>query len=234
MIQITAEHVGKRIDTTDTDRIEPLIILEDISFHIAPSDTIAIMGASGSGKSTLLSLMAGLDLPTSGRILFDNQDLNTLSEDARTQLRGQHSAFIFQQFHLMPHLTALENVLLPYGLLMAEKTKKMVSTKIAKSKAIEALTEVGLSSRLQHFPSELSGGEQQRVAIARAFILSPSLLFADEPTGNLDTKTGEKIIDLLFSLNTRNRSTLIFVTHDSGLSARCHRQYHLHAGKLKQ
>jgi putative ABC transport system ATP-binding protein len=232
MISITAEHLGKRIDTVDAQRIEPLIILEDISFHIDPSDTIAIMGASGSGKSTLLSLMAGLDLPTTGRIIFNNHDLNTLNEEARTQLRGQHSAFIFQQFHLMPHLTALENVLLPYGLLMSEKTKKTVSNQDAKTQALEALNEVGLSARLHHFPTELSGGEQQRVAIARAFVLSPAILFADEPTGNLDTKTGDKIIDLLFSLNTRNRSTLIFVTHDSDLSARCHRQYHLHAGQL--
>ncbi len=232
MISITAEHVGKRINTVDAQRIAPLIILEDISFHIDPSDTIAIMGASGSGKSTLLSLMAGLDLPTTGRIIFNKQDLNTLSEDARTQLRGQHSAFIFQQFHLMPHLTALENVLLPYGLLISEKTKKTLSNQKAKAQALEALNEVGLSARLHHFPTELSGGEQQRVAIARAFVLSPAILFADEPTGNLDTKTGEKIIDLLFSLNTRNRSTLIFVTHDRDLSARCHRQYHLHAGRL--
>lgn len=234
MITITAEHLGKRIDTTDADRTEPLIILEDISFHIAPSDTVAIMGASGSGKSTLLSLMAGLDLPTTGRILFDTQDLNTLSEDARTQLRGRHSAFIFQQFHLMPHLTALENVLLPYELLMAEKTKKALPAQEAREKAVEALHEVGLSSRLHHFPAELSGGEQQRVAIARAFILSPAILFADEPTGNLDTKTGTKIIDLLFMLNHKNRSTLVFVTHDEALSARCHRQYHLYAGQLQQ
>ena len=234
MITITAEHLGKRIDTKDAERIEPLVILENISFHIDPADTTAIMGASGSGKSTLLGLMAGLDLPTTGRILFNNQDLNTLSEDERTQLRGRHSAFIFQQFHLMPHLTALENVLLPYGLLMGEKTKKTVSSQEARIKAIDALSEVGLSQRLHHFPGELSGGEQQRVAIARAFILSPDILFADEPTGNLDTKTGEKIIDLLFALNERNRSTLVFVTHDNALSARCRQQYHLYAGHLHQ
>ncbi|MEY3182794.1 MAG: hypothetical protein RLZ35_779 [Pseudomonadota bacterium] len=232
MIDITVEHLGKRIDTTDSGRITPLIILEDISFHIASSDTVAIMGASGSGKSTLLSLMAGLDVPTSGRVLFNKQDLNRLTEAERTKLRGKHSAFVFQQFHLMPHLTALENILLPYALLIKEKSKPSISSAEAKEQAKNVLNEVGLYPRKNHFPSELSGGEQQRIAIARAFILSPAILFADEPTGNLDTKTGEKIIDLLFGLNSKKRSTLVFVTHDKALSTRCDQQYQLHAGHL--
>jgi putative ABC transport system ATP-binding protein len=200
-----------------------LTILHDISLAVAPAEAVAIVGASGSGKSTLLGLMAGLDLPSQGRVLLGGQDLAILDEDARAVLRGRMLGFVFQSFQLLPALTALENVMLPLELAgLAE----------ARSAAIAMLERVGLGHRLDHYPKHLSGGEQQRVALARAFGVKPQLLLADEPTGNLDADTGAQIIDLMFEMNREAGTTLVLVTHDEALAGRCGRVIRLAGGHL--
>ena len=186
-------------------------------------ETLAIVGASGSGKSTLLALLAGLDTPSSGTIALAGQELTGLDEDGRARLRAKHVGFVFQSFQLLPHLTALENVMLPL---------ELAGSKDAKRAALDLLERVGLSQRTAHYPKHLSGGEQQRVALARAFAGKPAILFADEPTGNLDAATGEKIIELLFALNRDLGTTLVMVTHDDEIAARCARQVRITAGKI--
>ena len=218
---IVADQVGKLVNTADGD----LSILHDLSFQIAQGESVAIIGASGSGKSTLLSLLAGLDVPSTGHIDLMGQSLNALDEDGRARLRGQFVGFVFQSFQLLPHLTALENVMLP--LEMAG-----VSQSVAKQTALDWLEKVELGPRAKHFPKTLSGGEQQRVALARAFINKPAILFADEPTGSLDEASGNRVIELLFELNRENSSTLVLVTHDPALAARCGRQLRLQGGRL--
>lgn len=200
-----------------------LTILQGIDLHIKRSESVAIVGSSGSGKSTLLALLAGLDNPSEGEIYLDQQALHTLSEDARALLRADKVGFVFQSFQLLQGLTALENIALPLEL-------KKVSD--AKGKALDYLAKVGLAERGDHYPNQLSGGEQQRVAIARAFASQPSVLFADEPTGNLDTDTGRRIVDLLFDLNRDEGCTLVLVTHDPQLAKRCDRCLRMSAGRL--
>jgi putative ABC transport system ATP-binding protein len=194
-----------------------------VGFSISHGDTVAIVGASGSGKSTLLSLMAGLDTPSTGSVLLDGEPLSALDEDGRARVRGEKVGFVFQSFQLLPSLTALENVMLPLEL----RGDADVETP---ARAI--LGKVGLGERLGHYPRQLSGGEQQRVALARAFVTRPAVLFADEPTGNLDTNTGEAIVELLFSLNAETGTTLVLVTHDERLAARCGRRLRLDSGRL--
>ena len=218
---LLAKGVGKTVQTSDG----PLAILQDINFAIRAGESVAIVGASGSGKSTLLGLMAGLDLPTSGSIEMMQQDLGRLDEDGRAKLRGQFVGFVFQSFQLVPHLNALENVMLP---LEIRGTPLLQSRELAG----DCLARVGLAQRLMHYPKTLSGGEQQRVALARAFVSKPSILFADEPTGSLDEASGSKVIELLFELNRENGSTLILVTHDPQLAKRCSRQLTLQGGRL--
>jgi len=218
---IVADRVSKLVNTVDGN----LSILHELSFQIEQGESVAIVGASGSGKSTLLSLLAGLDLPSGGQINLMGQNLNLLDEDGRARLRGQLVGFVFQSFQLLPHLTALENVMLP--LEIAEKSQAE-----ARLSALEWLEKVGLTPRINHFPKTLSGGEQQRVALARAFINNPAILFADEPTGSLDEASGNRVIELLFELNRENSSTLVLVTHDPALAARCGRQLSLHGGRL--
>lgn len=201
----------------------PLTVLDDINFQLSKSESIAVVGVSGSGKTTLLGLLAGLDRPTHGRVLFDGVDLNTLDEDARAALRNERIGFVFQSFHLLPSLTALENVMLPLELFDREN---------ALEAATEMLQKVGLAERLHHYPRQLSGGEQQRVAIARAFGGQPAILFADEPTGNLDARTATTIADLLFELNESFATTLVLVTHASRLSQRCGRIITLDGGRI--
>ena len=198
-----------------------LAILQDIDLSLEQGESLAVVGASGSGKSTLLSLLAGLDTPTSGTIRIHNTDITRLSEDGRAGFRARHIGFVFQSFHLLPTLTALENIALPLELKNAPD---------ALTRAGELLSEIGLSERGDHYPNQLSGGEQQRVAIARSFAAEPDLLFADEPTGNLDTRTGQQVIDLLFALNARKNTTLVLVTHDTHLAGRCSRSMQLEAG----
>lgn len=200
-----------------------LTILQGIDLHIKRSESVAIVGSSGSGKSTLLALLAGLDNPSEGEIYLDQQALHTLSEDARALLRADKVGFVFQSFQLLQGLTALENIALPLEL------KKVGD---AKGKALDYLVKVGLAERGDHYPNQLSGGEQQRVAIARAFASQPSVLFADEPTGNLDTDTGRRIVDLLFDLNRDEGCTLVLVTHDPQLAKRCDRCLRMSAGRL--
>ena len=216
---ICVEHLTKKVSVGSDD----LTILEDISLTIDLGETVSILGVSGSGKSTLLGIMAGLDLPSSGKILFDGQVLNQLSEDKRARLRAKNVGFIFQDFQLLPNLTALENVLLPLELNGIKK---------AKQRANDFLKKVGLADRAVHYPRQLSGGEQQRVAIARAFSTHPRVLFADEPTGNLDQKTAKIVVDLLFEVNQQFDTTLVCVTHDSTLGDRCQRALQLSYGKL--
>lgn len=218
---IIAKHVGKLVSTADGD----LTILHDLSFQIEQGESVAIIGASGSGKSTLLSLLAGLDLPSTGQIELMGRSLNLLDEDGRARLRGQFVGFVFQSFQLLPHLTALENVMLPLEMAGVGQAEARLS-------AQQWLEKVGLSLRASHFPKTLSGGEQQRVALARAFINKPAILFADEPTGSLDEASGNRVIELLFELNRENSSTLVLVTHDPALAARCGRQLSLHGGRL--
>ncbi len=216
-LQVT--NLGKRVPLPAGE----LTILEDVSFNIARGDTIAVVGASGSGKSTLLALMAGLDTPSSGNVLLDGAPMSTLDEDGRARVRGEKVGFVFQSFQLLPSLTALENVMLPL---------ELRGDADVESPARAILEKVGLSQRLNHYPRQLSGGEQQRVALARAFVTRPSLLFADEPTGNLDTVTGQAIIELLFALNTDAGTTLVLVTHDEHLATRCSRALRLDGGRL--
>ncbi len=200
-----------------------LTILEDISLSIDAGESVAIVGVSGSGKSTLIGLLAGLDLPSAGRITLAGEELTALDEDGRARLRGRSVGFVFQTFQLLPGLTALENVMLPL---------ELAGATAAESQAREMLRRVGLEARASHYPRQLSGGEEQRVAIARAFATTPALLFADEPTGNLDAHTGERVADLLFALNAEQGTTLILVTHDERMAARCTRRLHLDAGRI--
>ncbi|KFN42874.1 ABC transporter ATP-binding protein [Arenimonas oryziterrae] len=216
---LVAETLGKRVSLPDHE----LTILDDVSFTIGAGEAVAIVGASGSGKSTLLSLLAGLDVPTAGAVSLDGQVLSTLDEDGRAKIRGEKVGFVFQSFQLLPALTALENVMLPL---------ELRGDRDAETPARAILERVGLGERLEHYPRQLSGGEQQRVALARAFVAQPALLFADEPTGNLDTATGTAIVDLLFELNAHHGTTLVLVTHDERLAARCGRILRLVAGRL--
>ena len=217
-IVLEAEHLSKTVASPEG----PLVILTDISLRVRAGETLAIIGASGTGKSTLLALLAGLDTPTSGRVFIAGEDLTALDEDGRAALRGKHVGFVFQSFHLIPSLTAIENVMLPL---------ELVNCAHAREQAARTLGAVGLGARQAHYPKQLSGGEQQRVAIARAFVTRPALLFADEPTGNLDTTTGQRIIDLLFDLNRSAGSTLVLVTHDPALAVRCERKIELDASR---
>lgn len=212
-----------QVSKTVSDASGPLSILRDIDFSVGTGETVAILGASGSGKSTLLSIMAGLDTPSLGHVSLAGQDLFAMSEDQRAAWRGQHLGFVFQNFQLMGHLTALENVMLPL---------ELAGTQNAATLAKSILTQVGLSERLRHFPKVMSGGEQQRVALARAFVVEPQLLLADEPTGSLDAQTGESIMDLMLSMNKARGTTLILVTHDQKLAQRCDRTLTLEAGRL--
>lgn len=200
-----------------------LTLLDDISFHVSAGMSLAILGASGSGKTTLLGLLAGLDLPTSGSVVIDGHDINAYDEDGRAALRAELIGFVFQNFQLLSGLTALENVMLPLELLQAPHPQRT---------AEELLARVGLGERFNHYPNQLSGGEQQRCAIARAFVTRPRCLIADEPTGNLDSETGQHIIDLLFELNEEQGTTLIMATHDASLASRCRQHIRLQAGRL--
>ncbi len=202
---------------------EPLTILDRLDFEVAARESVAIVGASGSGKSTLLGILAGLDRPSSGTVHIEGRDLFALDEDGRAALRGQRMGFVFQSFQLMPHLTALENVALPL---------ELRGEPDARGQAVEMLQRVGLGERLGHLPKLLSGGEQQRVALARAFVVRPALLLADEPTGSLDHATGEAVMALMFSLNREIGTTLVLVTHDRDIAARCDRQIRLEAGRI--
>ena len=216
---IETRNLVKAVDTSEG----VLTILKGISIHIAAGEAVAIIGASGSGKSTLLGLMAGLDGSSSGEILLDGYELSELDEEQRAILRGQLVGFVFQSFQLLPSLTALENVMLPI---------ELKGDAQAREKAVSLLERVGLEERWHHYPNQLSGGEQQRVAIARAFATKARILFADEPTGNLDTATGSKVVDLLFELNREYATTLVLVTHDDRLASRCDRKLQLVAGEL--
>jgi len=216
---VKADRLTKQVMSGD----QPLTILHEASFTVEAGDSLAILGASGSGKSTLLGLLAGLDAPTSGTVYLDGTDIFSFDEDSRARLRGRLAGFVFQSFQLLPALTALENVMLPLELHGAAD---------AKERAAETLRRVGLNERMTHLPKHLSGGEQQRVAIARAFVVQPKILFADEPTGNLDAATGSQIIELMLELNRAQGTTLILVTHDEALAGRCNRQLHLAAGRV--
>ena len=220
---IFAKEVRKEISSLDGAGAPALKILQGVNLAVAAGETVAIVGASGSGKTTLLSLLAGLDLPTSGEIHLAGTRLDALGEDARAQARAGTVGFVFQSFQLLSGFTALENVMLP---------SELAGLTDARDRALEALRRVGLGERLNHYPHQLSGGEQQRVAIARAFAAGPKLLFADEPTGNLDTATGARIIDLLFELNQDSGATLVLVTHDEALARRCARVLTLRDGVL--
>jgi putative ABC transport system ATP-binding protein len=216
---IVTENLAKSVPTSSGN----LHILQEISLNIQYGESIAIVGESGSGKSTLIGLLAGLDMPTSGSITVDGKPLTLMDEDGRAAMRSRMIGFVFQSFQLLQGLTALENVMLPL---------ELRGDKNAKNAAAVLLTRVGLSERLTHTPRQLSGGEQQRVALARAFVTQPAILFADEPTGNLDSKTGANIIDLLFELNQEHKTTLILVTHDQSLANRCQRSIKLTAGRM--
>jgi len=216
---LKAENLSKQVSSPEGN----LTIVRDVSFDIAAGESVAIVGASGAGKSTLLALLAGLDLPTAGRVWLDGTDLTTLDEDGRARLRAERVGFVFQSFHLVPSLTALENVMLPL---------ELAGRPDARQSALEALRSVGLGERTGHYPRQLSGGEQQRVALARGFVTRPAVIFADEPTGNLDAATGERIVNQLFELNANRRTTLVLVTHDRDLAARCGRVLRMEAGRL--
>ena len=216
---LKAENVTKKVSSPEGT----LTILAEVDLQIAAAETVAIVGASGAGKSTLLALLAGLDEPSDGRIWLNGAELTALDEDGRAAVRARHVGFVFQSFHLVPSLTAIENVMLPL---------ELAGLPNARSAAAEVLAQVNLSPRREHYPRQLSGGEQQRVAIARAFVTRPALLFADEPTGNLDSVTGERIIDLLFDLNKATHTTLVVVTHDQAIAQRCSRIIRIEAGRL--
>ena len=200
-----------------------LTILDDVSLAVRAGESVAVVGASGAGKSTLLALLAGLDEPSAGQVWLDGTELSALDEDGRAAARARHVGFVFQSVHLVPSLTALENVMLPL---------ELAGHADARATAREVLGKVGLGGRTGHYPRQLSGGEQQRVAIARAFVTRPTVLFADEPTGNLDTTTGARIVQLLFDLNAASGTTLVLVTHDRDLAARCDRMIEIDAGRL--
>ncbi len=212
------------LEKTVIARDNSLTILSGLDLQIKSGESVAIVGASGSGKSTLLGILAGLDLPTAGSISLAGKRIDVLDEDQRAKVRGQHTGFVFQSFQLLDNLTALENVMLPLELTGVDNPHE---------RATALLTRVGLEHRLDHYPRQLSGGEQQRVAIARAFAPKPDILFADEPTGNLDEKTGEKIIQLLFEVNRESGTTIVLVTHDMALARRCQRIVKLHGGRLE-
>lgn len=216
---IKIDNLVKRVTTSEGE----LVILKGVSLAVKTAETVAIVGASGSGKSTLLGLMAGLDTGTSGDVILNGRSLAALDEEQRAVLRGQLVGFVFQSFQLLPSLTALENVMLPI---------ELKNDRNAREKATQLLTRVGLGERCHHYPNQLSGGEQQRVAIARAFASEARILFADEPTGNLDSATGARVIDLLFSLNKEYATTLVLVTHDERLAHKCHRTIRLVAGEI--
>ena len=218
-VVLAAEGLGKQVSSPEGT----LAILADVSLAIRRGESVALIGASGAGKSTLLALLAGLDEPTSGHALLAGHDLTRLDEDGRAAVRARHVGFVFQSFHLVPSLTALENVMLPL---------ELAGRRDARAAARDVLGRVGLAERVGHYPRQLSGGEQQRVAIARAFVTRPDVLFADEPTGNLDAATGERIMDLLFGLNAATQTTLVLVTHDRQLAARCDRVIRLDAGRV--
>lgn len=218
-IVLKAENITKQVTSPEG----PLTIVRDVSLEIAAGESVAIVGPSGAGKSTLLALLAGLDAPTSGRVWLAGQDLTALDEDGRARLRAERVGFVFQAFHLIPALTALENVSLPLELAGRADARRL---------AIATLDRVGLSARTGHYPRQLSGGEQQRVALARAFVTRPAVLFADEPTGNLDTANGARVCDLLFELNRDLHTTVVLVSHDHTLAARCTRALHMDDGKL--
>jgi putative ABC transport system ATP-binding protein len=217
---VRAEGLTKQVSTPD----HVLTIVKDATFAVRAGESVAIVGASGSGKSTLLGLLAGLDVPSSGRVWIAGEDLFALDEDGRARLRGRLVGFVFQSFQLLPALTAVENVMLPLELAGAAD---------AAARAARVLDQVGLADRLGHYPRQLSGGEQQRVAVARAFATEPKLLFADEPTGNLDSATGAQVIDLLFRMNREHGTTLVLVTHDEALAARCDRRIAIAAGAMQ-
>ena len=216
---LKAENVTKKVSSPEGT----LTILAEVDLQIAAGETVAIVGASGAGKSTLLALLAGLDEPSAGRVWLNGSELTALDEDGRAAVRARHVGFVFQSFHLVPSLTAIENVMLPL---------ELAGLPNARSAAAEVLAQVNLSPRREHYPRQLSGGEQQRVAIARAFVTRPALLFADEPTGILDSVTGERIIDLLFDLNKAAQTTLVVVTHDQAIAQRCSRIIKIEAGRL--
>ena len=219
-IIIRVSELGKQVTTGASE----LTILSGVSFEVNAGEAVAIVGVSGSGKSTLLGLLAGLDTPSTGSVRINGHDINALDEDGRAALRGRMIGFVFQSFQLLPAMTALENVMLPLELAGADD---------AQDAARAMLGRVGLADRVHHYPKQLSGGEQQRVAIARAFVGRPRLLFADEPTGNLDAATGAQVIDLLFELNQESGATLLLVTHDEALTRRCKRVLRLAAGRME-
>jgi putative ABC transport system ATP-binding protein len=216
---LKAESVTKKVSSPEGT----LTILAEVDLQIAAGETVAIVGASGAGKSTLLALLAGLDEPSAGKVWLNGSELTALDEDGRAAVRARHVGFVFQSFHLIPSLTAIENVMLPL---------ELAGLPNARNAAAEVLAQVGLSPRREHYPRQLSGGEQQRVAIARAFVTRPAVLFADEPTGNLDSVTGERIIELLFDLNKATQTTLVVVTHDEAIAKRCSRIVKIEAGRL--
>jgi len=213
----------KQVANLNLENDEPLTILHDINFTISGAQSVAIVGPSGSGKSTLLGLLAGLDTPSSGKVYVDQQDIFALDEDGRASMRAQKMGFVFQSFQLLPALTALENVMLPMEIIGVDNPEQA---------ALHVMERVGLKQRLRHYPHQLSGGEQQRVAIARAFAPKPRILLADEPTGNLDTLTGQQIIDLWCEWNQEQGATLVLVTHDQNLAQKCSRIIHIEAGAL--
>jgi putative ABC transport system ATP-binding protein len=216
---LTARGIGKTVKSGASD----LVILREIDLAVTRGEAVAVVGASGSGKSTLLAILAGLDTPSSGAVELDGRDIFSMNEDERAELRGRAVGFVFQSFQLLPSLTALENVMLPL---------ELGNDAEAEAKAKETLTRVGLGERLHHYPKHLSGGEQQRVALARAFVVRPKLLLADEPTGSLDADAGAEVIRLLFEMNREYGTTLVMVTHDEGLAARCGRLVRLAAGRI--
>ncbi|NCF24292.1 MAG: ATP-binding cassette domain-containing protein [Gammaproteobacteria bacterium] len=216
---LAAHSISKKVSSPEGS----LTILSDVSFSIAAGESVAVVGPSGAGKSTLLALLAGLDLPTAGYVVLNGVNLGELDEDGRARARAEGVGFVFQSFHLVPSLNALENVMLPLELAGRDDARDA-------SRAI--IERVGLKERWSHYPAQLSGGEKQRVAIARAFATEPAVLFADEPTGNLDTRTGETIMELMFELNRKSSTTLVLVTHDNSLAGRCDRMLSLDAGKL--
>jgi putative ABC transport system ATP-binding protein len=218
-VVLEAQGIGKQVSSPEGT----LTILSDVSFQILAGESVAVVGASGAGKSTLLALLAGLDLPSNGHVVLNGSNLSSLDEDGRARVRAENVGFVFQSFHLVPSLNALENVMLPL---------ELAGHGAARTAARELIAKVGLKDRWSHYPAQLSGGEKQRVAIARAFATEPAVLFADEPTGNLDSRTGANIMALMFELNHNSSTTLVLVTHDSSLAERCDRIIELDGGRL--